>query len=248
MKVNSSYDSIAGMYDRFWRDWYVPAALPALQRLFFDQIAPPTKILDVCCGSGHVTAELVRRGFCVTGIDSSAELIDLARFNVPGAEFLVQDVRTLHLQGAFDAAISTFDALNHLLVIEDLRDAFRAVVGALKPNGLFVFDMNLEKAYTLDLRQWNATVEEDSVSLVRGTFDPISKLAETELIWFTRTSGDNWRRRSSVIEERCYTQSEILGALAEAGFSTIEAMPAVQAGVSADVGFGRIFVCGRRGK
>jgi SAM-dependent methyltransferase len=235
------------MYDRFWRDWYLPAALPALQRLFFDQIAPLTKILDVCCGSGHVTAELVRRGFCVTGIDSSAELIQLARFNVPGAEFLVQDVRTLRVPVLFDAAISTFDALNHLLVIDDLGDAFRAVARALKPNGIFLFDMNLEEAYSLDLRQWNATVEEDSVSLVRGTFDPISKLAETELLWFTRTAGDNWDRRTSLVKERCYAQSEILGALAQAGFSAIEATSAVDAGVSADVGFGRIFVCARRG-
>lgn len=236
------------MYDRFWRDWYLPAALPALQRLFFDRIAPHTKILDVGCGPGHVTAELVARGFCVTGIDASAELIGLARYNVPGAEFLVQDARTLRMPGMFDAAVSTFDALNHLLVIEDLRDAFRAVAKALKPSGLFVFDMNLEEAYTLDLRHWNATVQEDNVSLVRGTFDPISKLAETELLWFTRTAGEKWERRASLVQERCYSQSDILDALTNAGFSAVEAISARDAGVSADLAFGRIFVCGRRDK
>jgi SAM-dependent methyltransferase len=234
------------MYDRLWRDWYLPAALPAFQRFFFDQVPPGAKVLDVCCGSGHVTGELVERGYRVTGVDVSPALIELARKNVPGAGFVVQDVRSFQVPVLFDAAISTFDALNHLLSIEDLQSAFAAIVLALKPGGLFFFDMNLEEAYSLDLRHWNATVEEDSVSLVRGTFDPLSKLAETELVWFTRTGDETWERRTSVIRERCYSQSQILQAVNNAGFSAAQAIPARDAGVSADLGFGRVFFSARR--
>jgi SAM-dependent methyltransferase len=234
------------MYDRLWRDWYLPAALPAIQRLFFDQVTSGAKILDVCCGSGHVTAELVMRGFRVTAVDSSAELIELARAHVQGAEFLVQDVRTLRLPLVFDAAISTFDSLNHLLAIEDLRAALLSIGQALKPNGLFVFDMNLEEAYTLDLQQWHATVEENSVGLVRGNFNPVSKEAETELLWFIRKADETWLRQTSIIRQRCYSQSEIVSAFADAGFSRIEVISARDAGVTADLGFGRIFVSGRR--
>jgi SAM-dependent methyltransferase len=234
------------MYDRFWRDWYLPAALPALQHLFFDQVPAGTRVLDVCCGSGHVTGALVERGYHVTGVDISPELINLARQNVPGAGFMVQDVRQLHLPGKFDAAISTFDALNHLLSISDLQDAFRAVAQALKPGALFVFDMNLEEAYSLDLHNWNVAVEDDTVYLVRGTFDPISKLAETELVWFFRTGDETWKRRSSVIQQRCYRQSEILDAVRHAGFCEIAATPGRDAGVSAGVSLGRVFFNARR--
>jgi SAM-dependent methyltransferase len=245
--VNSSYDSIAGMYDRFWRDWYLPAAMPALQRFFFDQVPPGATVLDVCCGSGHVTGELVECGYRVTGVDVSPELISLARKNVPGAGFVVQDIRQLHLPIQFDAAISTFDALNHLLSINDLQDAFRAVAQTLKSGALFFFDMNLEEAYSLDLHNWNVAVEEDSVSLVRGTFDPISKLAETELLWFVRTGDEIWERRSSVIQQRCYRQAEILDALGSAGFPSVAVTLAHDAGVSVGLSFGRVFFSARRG-
>lgn len=238
--MESSYNDIAGMYDRYWANWYLPAALPALDKLFFTITPAGAHILDVCCGSGHVTGELVRRGYEVTGVDMSRELIARARERWPSATFHVQDVRCLRLPGAYDAALSTFDSLNHLLTLEDLQAAFRSVHEALRPGACFVFDMNGEEAWTLDLHNWNATVEDDSVSLVRGTYDPSRKLAETELVWFVR-NGEDWKRKTSVVQQRSYTEDEIRDALIEAGFRHIERWTAAKAGVRADLGFGRWF-------
>src|SRR5690242_16954112 len=120
-QTRSSYDDVALMYHRLWADWYLPAALPALERLFFSQVAPPARVLDLCCGSGHVTKELVRRGYRVTGVDNSAELIELARRALPQVDFRVQDATALALEADYDAAISTFDSLNHILEIEQLK-------------------------------------------------------------------------------------------------------------------------------
>jgi len=241
--MSSSYDDIAGMYHAFWADWYLPAALPALDRLFFSRVPADKRVLDVCCGSGHVTQELIRRGYPVTGVDASAGLIDIARGNLPGVDFRVQDVRHLQLEDRFDAALSTFDSLNHVLTLKDLGAVFCAVRSVLVSGGMFVFDMNLEEAYLMNLREWNATVQEGSVGLVRGTFDPDSKMAFTELIWFTKENNHSalWSRRQSVVEQRCYSQGEITVALAEAGFSRIEALTAQQAGMQADLAMGRIF-------
>jgi len=239
----SAYDEIAGMYDAMWADWYLPAAKPALEKLFFSRVADGCRVLDVCCGSGHVTQELVRRGYRVTGVDSSAGLIALAQKALPDADFRVQDARALQLDGGYHAALSTFDSLNHMMTIEDLGQVFAGVREALKPNGLFVFDMNLSEAYGTDLRQWNVTLDERSVGLVRGTYDFDSKKAATELIWFLREANTNcWRRHDSVVEERCYAEGEILAAVYAAGFKNVQAMRATDVGVDAALGFGRIFV------
>ena len=241
-KSTSSYDDIAGMYDAYWADWYLPAALPALENLFFSPVEVGTTVLDVCCGSGHVTQELVRRGYRVTGVDSSAALIQIARNRLPETEFMVQDVRSLRMDRCFEAAISTFDSLNHILELDGLRNALAAVHSALLPGGLFVFDMNLEEAYLSDLSQWHAHVHHDNVGLVRGTYDAMQKKAFTELIWFVEShNGDGWQRHHSIVEQRCYKQSEIMSALADAGFSEIGAIPAMQAGATAELGFGRMF-------
>ena len=233
------------MYHTLWANWYLPAALPALEEIFFSQIRSDARVLDLCCGSGHVTQELVNRGYNVTGVDASAALIAIARRELPQVDLRVQDARALRLEYCFDGVLSTFDSLNHILRLDELRRVFRQVHKALKPGGLFVFDMNLEEAYSMDLRQWNVEIAENSVGLVRGTYDFATKLASTELIWFVSTSDGLWRRHMSVVEQRCYAQPEILLSLEEAGFDRIEAIPAREAGIRTDLGFGRVFFVAR---
>ena len=241
----SSYDEVAGMYHALWADWYLPAALPALEKLFFSQVPAGARVLDLCCGSGHVTRELVKRGYRVTGIDSSSALIELAWRELPEADLYVRDARALNLDVEFDAVLSTFDSLNHILHLDELRQVFTGVHALLAKEGLLVFDMNLEDAYSLDLREWSVQAEAEQVGLVRGSYDPVAKLATTELIWFVRRSDGLWSRHKSSVEQRCYSQQEILLTLAEAGFSRIEAVAARQAGVRADVAFGRVFFLAR---
>jgi SAM-dependent methyltransferase len=243
----SSYDDIAAMYHKLWVNSYLPAALPALERLFFCQLKQPARVLDVCCGSGHVTLELVKRGYRVTGIDSSAALIDIAKQQLPSAELFVQDVRHLAVDGPYEAALSTFDSLNHILSLEDLHAVFSGVYSALGAGGLFVFDMNLEEAYSLDLHQWSVNIGHNAVGLSRGLYDPITHTAHTELVWFTQNgSQDCWQRRQSVVEERCYEKTDILQALQFSGFRAIEAHAAVDICSDKDFGHGRYFFSARR--
>lgn len=242
----SLYDEIAGLYNACWAGVYLPAALPALERLFFSQLPPHAKVLDLCCGSGHITEELVRQGFQVTGVDKSAKLIELAKQRLPQVEFEVQDARNLALKRTFHGVLSTYDSLNHLLTIEDLSQVFASVKSVLKPGGRFVFDMNLEEAYSLDMRQWTVDLSETSVGLVRGLYDTLSHLARTEVIWFSKEHGSEcWRKRRSVVEERCYPQFQIVRALIEAGFRDVEAFPSPQLGIKTDLGFGRVFFAAR---
>jgi len=247
--LKSSYDDVAEMYHQLWANWYFPAALPALERLFFSQVPAGSAILELCCGSGHVTRELVDRQYRVTGVDNSAALLALARQDLPAVEFLLQDVRKLKLKATYPAALCTFDSLNHVLELEELQEVFAGVEAALEPGGLFVFDMNLEEAYQADLHQWVVDVQDDRVGLVRGTFDPLRKRAATELIWFVRSADDQgaWRQRRSTVEHRCYRQEEILRALHGAGYVEIESASAAEAGITAELGYGRVFFAARSG-
>ena len=85
------------------------------------------------------------------------------------------------------------------------------------------------------------SVEADSVSLVRGTYDPATKIGATELIWFNRRGGDIWGRQSSIVEERCYERDDVLGMLAAAGFKRIQATSANAAGVEGEIALGRTY-------
>lgn len=236
------------MYHKLWADWYLPAAMPALERLFFAHIPARAKTLDLCCGSGHVTKELIRRGYEVTGVDSSARLIEHARAALPNVKFFIQDARELHLDSQFDAILSTFDSMNHILNLEDLGCVFARVKHVLSRDGLFLFDMNLEQAYSADLRQWAVSMDEANVMLVRGAYDQSTQTAATELMWFAKdvTADNAWRQHRSVVEERCYPEADILSALRDSGFSSIETVSAADAGMEPPLGFGRWFFSARQ--
>jgi SAM-dependent methyltransferase len=221
--------------------------MPALERLFFSRVPSGAAVLDLCCGSGHVTKELVARGYQVAGVDVSASLIEHARESLPDVPFFVQDARELTFRDDFDAILSTFDSLNHILSLEDLQCAFAGARRALRAAGVFVFDMNLEEAYSADLHSWAVTVDDTNVTLVRGAYNRELHLGETELIWFEQAdAAENvWHQHRSVVKERCYPEQDILAALGEAGFGEVTTTSAVDAGMSAQLGFGRWFFTAR---
>ena len=239
----SPYDAIAALYHRAWDDWYLPAVRPALERLFFSGLSDGARVLDACCGSGHVTRELARRGYDVTGLDSSALLIAHARQELPQAKFVVADVRDFSFREPFDGALSTFDSLNHLLTYSDLCVAFRCVRRVLRRGAPFFFDMNLDEAYEMDLGQWMKYDQEGCLGFSRGLYSKATHRARTEIVWFEQQkTGGLWRRKDAIVEEQCYTVEEIEDALRGAGFSRIDRYSALEAGVTHSIGYGRIFI------
>ena len=103
-------------------------------------------LLDVACGTGSLCVELSKRGFDVTGIDISGEMLCEAQNKMyesgENILFLRQDMRSLDLYGTVDCAVCTLDSLNHLTSEEDLLRAFKSISLFLEDGGIFIFDMN----------------------------------------------------------------------------------------------------------
>ncbi len=55
------------------------------------------RILDLGCGTGHLTAQIAQSGARVTGVDRSAEMVDAARGAYPSLKFEVADARSLRV-------------------------------------------------------------------------------------------------------------------------------------------------------
>ena len=222
----AEYDDFAWFYDRYWSRGIPLQLLGAVERLLLPHLPPGGRILDVCCGTGRIAGELTARGFGVTGIDGSEEMIRLARGNAPDAEFLVADARSFQLPPVYDGAISLFDSLNHILSAQELTQVFRNVHAALREGGRFVFDLNVEQSFQ---RHWQgntfATVEPDHASVVRGIYNPATRIGHCDVTLFRLRDG-TWTRADLVIRERCHPEDEVRGALADAGFREIKQIDA----------------------
>ena len=192
--TSGSYDNFAWFYNRYWNEEFHGLAFPILERIWLDRLPDGARVLDICCGTGHLAGLLTARGCSVTGVDASAELVRHARENVPAAEFLVADASSFELPQAFDAAVSTFDSLNHLLSRQQLEAAFRNTAAALEPGALFAFDMLLEEAYQTHWGEAFALVRDDHVLTITGSgYDFRTRRAECLITMFRQIEGA-WQR------------------------------------------------------
>ena len=98
---------------------------------------PGERILDLGCGTGHLTSQIAERGAEVIGLDASLSMIAQARQNYPKLKFALADARTFELGRGFDAVFS--NAALHW--IPEPAPVIASVARALKPGGRFVLEM-----------------------------------------------------------------------------------------------------------
>ncbi len=228
MDTYAEYDRFAAAYNRHWGG-FATAVLPVLDQLVLDDLAPASTVLDVCCGTGQLAAALTERGFRVIGIDGSRAMIDLAAKNAPDAVFMVADARSFTLPEPADAAVSTFDSLNHIMSIEELTEAFRHVRDALADGGRFVFDLNMEEGYRARWRGSFGIVDDDEVIVVRSGFDEGEGIGSFAFTLVTRRDG-GWERDDLTLAQRAYSEREVREALADAGFARVDAYTGADVG------------------
>jgi 2-polyprenyl-3-methyl-5-hydroxy-6-metoxy-1,4-benzoquinol methylase len=119
MSSNELVHAVAAAYDRAAQAFHdARPILPRTLSRYLDDLLRPLEagaaVLDVGCGSGRPVAKhLVERGFRVTGLDISHQLLELARRDVPAATFLLGAMRKLELLPRFQAIVA-WDSVFHV--------------------------------------------------------------------------------------------------------------------------------------
>ncbi len=101
------------------------------------EVKPGERVLDLGCGTGHLTSEIQKLGANVTGIDASAEMIERAASAHPEVNFEVANGADFHFDEPFDAVFS--NAALHW--IHEADEVIKCVYNNLKPGGRFVAEM-----------------------------------------------------------------------------------------------------------
>jgi ubiquinone/menaquinone biosynthesis C-methylase UbiE len=143
--------------------WMRLLTLGRLQRLreqiAFSMVGAGTRVLEIGCGPGTLAALLCARGARVVGIDSSPEMLEVARDKLSGdghaaqAEF--RKLSALEIEDAFGEA--TFDCVVGVLVFSELTDdeidcVLKQCRRVLKPRGRLIVVDEVEP--TQAVRRW----------------------------------------------------------------------------------------------
>lgn len=196
--------------------------LEKLEELVLQHLPKGAHIFDLGCGRGQLAQLLQNKGYQVTGLDVSEMSLRDARENVPGVEFILDDVRYFKLPPTFHAVVSTDVVLNNIMSIKELESVFYNVYAALLENGLFAFDLNTEESY---LSRWSVPVtsvqvKDDLAGILYVAYDPETKKVREDHIRFKLIKGE-WQRSDVSIQRKCHSLAEVQHILEKVGFKEV---------------------------
>lgn len=116
---------------------------------FYRELARRTggPVLEAMCGSGRVLVPLLQAGYQVTGLDSSAEMIQIAHDVLDAvdtsssANLTVGDICSVIPGGPYALAIVALNSFMHLTTASTQLGALANLHAALKPGGLLALDL-----------------------------------------------------------------------------------------------------------
>jgi SAM-dependent methyltransferase len=217
----AAYDAFAWVYDKHWGNVFLPTVLPILENIVFRRLRKGARILDLCCGTGQLTRELNKLGYRVSGVDGSSQMLRYARRNARGVRFIQADARAFALPARYDAVVSVFDSLNHIMKLSELGEVFKHVHAVLKPGGLLLFDLNTEPGYEHEWQGDFTIVESDHVCVQRLVYNYGARVALFDSTVFRLQKGA-WHRTDLKLYQKCHDPARVKTQLRKAGFRDIE--------------------------
>jgi ubiquinone/menaquinone biosynthesis C-methylase UbiE len=167
MERQMLYRDLAPYYDLIytWKDYAKEAAI-LKETIDRHKESSGVDLLDVGCGTGH-HLKLLADAFDCTGVDINQEMLELARKNVEGSEFIEADMITMDLGRRFDVVTCLFSSIGYVKTYENLGKTLRNFADHLKPGGLLL----IEPWFTEDVYSVGApfmdTYEDDDVKIAR---------------------------------------------------------------------------------
>ncbi len=198
-------------------------AEPEIDRVLkLSGLEPPAEVLDLCCGPGRHSLDLVRRGFRVTGVDLTQRYLDEAASGAAleglDLELVRADMREFRRPEAFDGAFNLFSSFGYFDDPAEDRQVVMNLATSLRPGGVLVMDLMPKEVIARDYRSkvWD---ESDGVILVQ------EHRVERDWSWLNnrwiiiRPDG---QRSEVTFGLRLYSAVELRALLRECGFEQIE--------------------------
>ena len=167
-----------------------------------------------------MTRALVNAGFDVTGIDTSAEMLERARANVPSARFVCASAYDTSIQG-YDAVVAVGEPLTYHALDSDADSLvfgfFQRVADSLPAGGQLIFDVIGLGEPSLTGRTWRSG--NDWAILVETTERQTERSLLRNIQIFRRIGG-LYRRSHEVHRIRLFDLPTLCNRLESCGFSS----------------------------
>ena len=220
------YQAFAELYDELMNDVDYEGWADYYTRLLSIYGIHDGKLCECACGTGSITIPLYYRGFQMTGVDISREMLwqaaQKSRRRGIAIPFVQQDMKALNLHRPMDAVLATCDGVNYLLTEEDLLTFFRAAFRAVRPGGAFIFDVSTPHKLKDVLCTGLLGEDRENITyLWQNTWHEKRKTVEMDLTFFAKDEDGRYRRIDERQHQRAWDQTTLKETLWHAGFRAV---------------------------
>lgn len=221
--MDDAYTVLARYYDQLTGDVAYDKWADYIQRQFRRHRGAIRTVAELACGTGTLAALLARRGYQVTAVDRSSDMLSQAeqKCRELDVRLLCQDLSRLRLPERADAAVCCLDSVNYITRPSLLRRVFQRVYQALAPGGLFLFDVKTPAALEGADGQIYLDETQELFCVWRGEYFPRRRVCGYGIDLFARREDGSWERGGEYHEEYAYTLEELEAWLEQAGFTRI---------------------------
>ena len=216
--------------EAFWIETYsfmfardrMEAAVEQVEQMLALTGAEGPHVLDLCCGPGRHALDLARRGFVVTGVDSSEFLLGKARERAAAegctVEWVLDDMRTFARPESYDLAINFFTSFGYFPTRAEDFKVLRNACLNLKPGGVFILELKGRECLANVFTTTSSEKLEDGTVLVdrREIYDDWTRVRGE---WFLIREGTC---RTFEVDLALYSGQELRALLMKAGFAGVE--------------------------
>lgn len=214
------YGYLAKYYDRLTEDVDYNSFADYYKALFEKNSIHVSSVVDLACGTGTLTSILAGRGYDMTGVDASNEMLMEAAEKDKSILYLNQAIQELDLYGTYDAAVCCLDGINYCEP-SSIRGIFERISLFVRPGGIFVFDiLPVEHLKRLD---GEIFVDEDPnfCCMWRAEFDYANMACNYGFDVFARRPDGLYERESEEHIEYAHSLEFLEKELSGAGFCEI---------------------------
>lgn len=232
----TQFAGYAKFYDDMYQNKNYVLESDLIEEVFRRFSPHPVKfILSLGCGTGTYEIELAKRGYQLTGVDLSQDMLNIAQAKIAQDGFkddiqlVLADIRKLpKFEKTFDAVIMMFNIAGYQRTPADMTQVASGVASALKPGGIFLFDAWNEPAVLADPPSDRTKVIDKPdgtklTRLTRGSLDRQNKLVK---IQFEVTEAKMGNTQADVTEDhpmRYWAIDELKSVLADGGLEFLQA-------------------------
>jgi len=186
------------------------------------------KVLDLGCGTGNITIPLCERGYDLTGIDLSEEMLSIADHKAfelnKNIKWIYGDMVDVQFPSNYDAIISCCDSVNYIVDDEELLQLFKNAYSGLNSGGVFAFDMHSYYKISELYKEEIFTYTSDEISYIwENNYDETTEIIEYYLNFFIKNDYDQCYTRAEELHyQKAYKSEDIIHMLVQAGFTTVD--------------------------